>query len=82
MVLQDVITPLLIQADNILQQQSKPLYGSPESKKLKIFDICIKCGLLMTIKEWLTYPMITQPAITFSKLTIERLDQDVKYVQS
>ena len=36
----------------------------------------------MTIKEWLTYPMITQPAITLSKLTMERLDQDVKYVQS
>ena len=37
---------------------------------------------LCTIKILVTLEVTTQPAFTYSKLTIEALEQGVKYVQS
>ena len=43
---------------------------------------------MLTMRSWFIYDFLwmkaaaTQPAITYSKMTIETLEQGVKYVQS
>ena len=47
-----------------------PIYASPDVDQIKFSFLMFLCSIA------------AQPAITYSKLTIETLEQGVKYVQS
>ena len=69
-------------ADQSIADQMKALF------ELKIMNVnrCIKCNYMNCNKELgssINLPiLLTQPAITYSNLTKETLEQGVKYVQS